>query len=113
MQEAADTTLQQQLARHLVGTLAQLSEDERSRVRNDWKDTDGAVIETAASLDADLLQAVNDAVNTVVGRKTRLTVQTRPDLIAGARLRIGGHVWDASLAGQLESIQPADAEKTA
>jgi F-type H+-transporting ATPase subunit b len=110
LQEAAGTALQGQLAKKLLDALAQLPDHERSQVRRDWKDGDGAVVETAAALDPASLREINDAVNAVVGRSVKLAVETRPALVAGARLRIGGHVWDASLAGQLETIRSSEAE---
>ena len=94
------------MAKRLVDTLAQLPEDQKSRVRKDWTDGDGAVLETASSLDSTATQEVTDAVEAVVGRKVKLAVEVKPALLAGARLRIGGHVWDASLAGQFEAIRP-------
>ena len=107
LQEAAGTSLQSQLAGRLSETLTQLSEDERLRMRRDWAIEDGAVLETAAPLDAASTRQIGDAVATLLGRKVDLTVEAKPALLAGARLRIGGHVWDASLAAQLEAI-PSD-----
>ncbi len=110
LREAAGTTLERQLARRLVESLSKLPEDERSRVREDWKSNDGAVVESAAALDAASLEEINQAVEAVVGQKVKLAVETRPALLAGARLRIGGRLWDASLAGQLESLRRAPAQ---
>jgi len=109
LREAAGTSLQQQLARRLVDSLTTLPETERARVRNDWKASDGAVVETAAALDSTSLEEINRAVEAVVGQKVKLAVETRPALVAGARLRIGGRLWDASLAGQLEALRAAGA----
>lgn len=105
LREAAGTTLQQQLAGHLVEALTRLPDEERSRVRRDWKAADGAVVELAAPLDPGSMQKLNDAVASVVGQQVKLDVETKPALLAGARLRIGGNVWDASLAGQLETVR--------
>ncbi len=110
LQEAAGTTLQQQLANHLIDALAQLSDAERSRVRTDWQGADGAIVETAAALEPEKIRKINDAVDSVVGQTVKLAVETRPALLAGARLRIGGHVWDASLAGQLDALRSDAAE---
>jgi F-type H+-transporting ATPase subunit b len=109
LREAAGTSLQQQLARRLVDSLTTLPETERARVRNDWKASDAAVVETAAALDSTSLEEINRAVEAVVGQKVKLAVETRPALVAGARLRIGGRLWDASLAGQLEALRAAGA----
>ena len=105
LQEAVGSTLQQQLAQRLVDTLWQLPENQRVRVRDDWSDADGATVETAATLDETSLQQITQAVNSLVGQAVNLAVESKPALLAGARLRIGGHVWDASLAGQLEALR--------
>ncbi|MBI3758607.1 MAG: F0F1 ATP synthase subunit delta [Deltaproteobacteria bacterium] len=42
-------------------------------------------------------------VASVAGRELTLNVQDNPALIGGVRLRIGGRLWDASIAGQLEA----------
>jgi F-type H+-transporting ATPase subunit b len=110
LREATSSTLQQQLASHVVEALTQLSESQRAQVRNDWNNRDGAVVETAATMDAVSLQEINEAVNAVMGQAVSLAVETKPALLAGVRLRIGGHVWDASLAGQLEAVRPGGAE---
>jgi F0F1-type ATP synthase delta subunit len=34
-----------------------------------------------------------------------MTVRVRPDLLGGVRLRIGGHVWDASISGPFEELE--------
>ncbi len=105
MTQSPCSTIQQQLAERLVDTLSQLPETERVQVREDWSDIDGAMVETATTLDATSLQQINLAVNAIVGQVVKLTVRAQPALLAGARLRIGGHVWDASLAGQFEALR--------
>ena len=67
---------------------------------------DGAVLETAGELDGRPLQAGHRAVAALLGQPVTLAVQAKPALVAGARLRLGGHVWDASLAGQLDAVKP-------
>ena len=108
LREAADATLQQQLIKRLVETLRQLSPADRAQVRGNGSDGEGVVLETAAALDAASVEQLNQAVGALVGRTVDLAVETRPALVAGARLRIGGHIWDASLAGQLETLPLAE-----
>jgi F-type H+-transporting ATPase subunit b len=103
LREASGAALSRQLATHLVETLKQLPESQRAQMRRDWASADGAVIETAEPIDDSLLGQFTDAISAVVGQKVSLDVQHAPALVAGVRLRIGGHVWDASLAGQLEA----------
>ncbi|HLN27569.1 MAG TPA: F0F1 ATP synthase subunit delta [Gemmataceae bacterium] len=99
--EASDRTLHQQLTLRLVETLRRLPEPERERLRSDGQADEGAVLETAQELDSEALGQINEAVSTLVGKPVPLTSRTRPALIAGLRLRIGGQVWDSSLAAPL------------
>jgi F-type H+-transporting ATPase subunit b len=99
--EAADATLHRQLALRLVETLQQVSEDDRGHLQAQWQSGDGAVLETAQKLDEPTLGRVAGAVAATLGRPVTPAVQLRPELLGGVRLRLGGQVWDASLAGQL------------
>jgi F-type H+-transporting ATPase subunit b len=103
LREATPAAFSRQLATHLVETLKQLPESQRAQVRRDWASGDGAVIETAEPMDEQTLCEITDAIAAVVGQKVSLAVQNAPALVAGVRLRLGGHVWNASLAGQLEA----------
>jgi F-type H+-transporting ATPase subunit b len=105
LSEAADEMLQQQFVRRLVESLGQLAEEERERLRADGQNGDGVLVETARELGAPEHQQVAAAVAALLNREATLTVQTRPELLAGVRLRVGGRVWDASLAGQLEAAE--------
>lgn len=100
LREATDRTVEAQLAARLVQSLHEVSDDERQRLRGEWTAADGALLEVAADAATDL-GAVRAAVTDLLGRPADLTVQVRPELLGGLRLRLGGHVWDASLAGQL------------
>jgi F-type H+-transporting ATPase subunit b len=104
--EATGSTLQRRFTGHVVEALAQLSESQRSQVRTDWNNKDGAVVETAAPIDTVSLQEINEAVDGVMGQAMELAVEIKPTLLVGVRLRIGGHVWDGSLAGQLDAVRP-------
>ena len=105
LSEASDQTLHRQLTLRVVDTLNELPEAEREALRTNWPIDDGAVLETAQDLDGATLGQLEKAVNAVAGRKVVLTLQPRPDLIGGVRLRLAGHVWDGSLAGQLGERQ--------
>jgi F0F1-type ATP synthase delta subunit len=45
------------------------------------------------------------AIESLAGRPLGMTVRVRPDLLGGVRLRIGGHVWDATISGPLEELK--------
>jgi F-type H+-transporting ATPase subunit b len=102
--EAADTTLNRQLALKLAETLEGIPEDERRRLQEQGQMNDGALLETASMLDDETCQRIAAAVTALAGRTVAPAVQTNPALLGGVRLRLGGHVWDASLAGQLEAV---------
>ncbi len=106
LHEVCGATVQQQLAGHLVDELRRISDDERTRLRAEWADGESAVLESAAALNGDVLHDLGGAVEMVAGRPLAVSVQVRPELLGGVRLRIGGHVWDASMAGCLEDIRP-------
>lgn len=105
LRESCDSTLNQQLARRLAESLADLPDKERQQLREHWQRDDGAVVESALELDAGALRTINQALATVINQPVDLAVQTRPALLGGVRLRVGGQVWDASLAGQLEAAR--------
>jgi F-type H+-transporting ATPase subunit b len=105
LSQASNAGLQRQLTLRLVEQLGGIPEDERQRLRGEWEADDSAVLETAAELNGDLLQAINTALESLVGRRVDIQVQARPALVGGLRLRIGGQVWDASLAGGLEEAR--------
>jgi F-type H+-transporting ATPase subunit b len=103
--QACNSSLQRQLAGRLVEELERIPEDDRRRLRGEWEADDSAVVETAAELNGETLQSLNGALESLAGRPVRLSVQSQPTLVGGLRLRVGGHVWDASLAGGLEAIR--------
>jgi F-type H+-transporting ATPase subunit delta len=106
---ASDSTLQHQLAGRLVDELRRIPVEERLRLRGEWDDGEAAVIETAAGLNGDDLRDLGGAIESLAGRPLGISVQVRPDLLGGVRLRIGGHVWDASMAGRLEELETSAA----
>jgi F-type H+-transporting ATPase subunit b len=99
--EAADRSLHQQLTLRLIETLHQAAQQDGEQLRAQWQPSDGAALETAEELDRETLGRVTEAVATVLGRPVTPAVQVRPELLGGVRLRLGGHVWDATLSGQL------------
>jgi F-type H+-transporting ATPase subunit b len=101
LREAADQTLHRQLVLRLVQTLTELPETECARLRAQCQTDGEALLETARDLDATALELVKQAVAAVAGKPVALTVQSKPVLLDGVRLRLGGCAWDASLAGQL------------
>lgn len=107
--EASDRTLHQQLALRLAQTLEQLPATEREGLQADWQIGDGPVLESAHDLDARTLEQLTRAVSGIVGRPVALAVQYRPELLGGVRLRLAGHVWDGSLAGQVAASDPSPA----
>ncbi|MBI3862873.1 MAG: F0F1 ATP synthase subunit delta [Planctomycetia bacterium] len=111
--EAADLSLDVQLAGRLVESLRQLPPEERDELRRTWQPRDMAVLETAADLNGSRPVAeITAAAGEILGREVTLQVQRRESLLGGVRLRLGGRVWDASLAGQLPGPSAAGARGT-
>ncbi|MFI5457470.1 MAG: F0F1 ATP synthase subunit delta [Isosphaerales bacterium] len=104
LHEASDSTLQRQLAGRLVATLQQIPETERQQLRRDWQADDSAIVETTADLNGQVLESLESALESLAGRKVSLSLQMKPALVGGLRVRLGGHVWDASLADAMRVI---------
>lgn len=105
IREVAGADLHQQLVEHLVEVLKALPEPERSALRIPGIADDAILLEAAAEVKGPLLQRLESAVSSVLGRPVVVAVRNTPTLISGARLRLGGHVWDASVTGQIEEVR--------
>ena len=64
-----------------------------------------ATITTASPMTPELEQRARRALETMTGKKVRLTVEVDADLIGGAVTQIGSMVYDGSLRTQLESLR--------
>jgi len=107
LSEAADLALDKQLTLRLVEALDQCPASDREELRRHWNADDQAVLESAGDLDGEVVQRLSGVIATLLGRPVALTVARQASLISGARLRLGGRVWDASVAGQLDGIRHA------
>jgi F-type H+-transporting ATPase subunit b len=104
--QACDADLNAQLARHLVAALQAIPGEERDRVRRDV--AGGAVIiEAASSLDEKCQRDLAAAVHEFLGHSCEVRFEVKPGLVGGALARLGGHVWDATVAAQLEAAKAA------
>jgi F-type H+-transporting ATPase subunit b len=110
LRESADASLHHRLIDRLVETLRGLPADERERLRAEWRPDEGAMLEAAAPCDGPILERVGATLADLAGRPVPLDVRTLPALIGGARLRMGGHVWDATLADRLDEARGAASE---
>jgi F-type H+-transporting ATPase subunit b len=107
--QSTDRTLHQQLISRLLASLESVSSDERRQLLIGWTAGDPAVIETAEDLDRESIDRITSAVATLVGQQIELEIKAKPGLISGACLRLGGHVWDASLSGPLDDVRQQEA----
>jgi F-type H+-transporting ATPase subunit b len=107
LREAAGVSVQERLVERLIETLRTLPDDERARLREEWQPDEAAVLETAAPCNGPLLKTIEATIAELAGRPVPLSVRTLSDLIGGARLRVGGHAWDATLADRLDEAQRA------
>jgi F-type H+-transporting ATPase subunit b len=105
LREAADASLQERLVARLLETLRALPAHQRAKLRDDWQYDASAVLESAAPCDGATLKSIEAIIEELAGRPVSLTVQTNPALIGGARLRVGGHAWDATLADRLDEAR--------
>ena len=109
LQQSADRTLHRQLVARLLESLAAVSDDERRQLLIGWQPGDPAVVETAEELDRESLDAISAAVAGIIRGQAAIQVKINPALVCGARLRLGGQAWDASLGGSLEAVRDAQA----
>jgi F-type H+-transporting ATPase subunit b len=105
--EVCDADMQHRLAVKLIEALTHISEDEQSRLRASLPANAGAAVETAMALDDVTLAEINAAVATLLGRPAPVAVAVNAELLGGLRLLVEGHVWDSTLAGQLEEARHA------
>jgi F-type H+-transporting ATPase subunit b len=106
LRESCDRTLNDQLALHLIEELRQLPAEKRQAVRDQWQPVDGAMLEMAGELDNATVQRITETAGDLVGQPLTLATTNVPALLGGVRLRLGGYIWDASLAAQLETPAP-------
>jgi F-type H+-transporting ATPase subunit b len=111
LRESCDRTLNDQLALHLIEELRALPVEKRQEVRDQWQPVDGALLEMAGALDNITVQRIQETVGELVGQPLTLATANVPALLGGVRLRLGGHIWDASLAAQLETPAPVSEEE--
>jgi F-type H+-transporting ATPase subunit b len=104
--QASDATLNAQLTRKLTAALRGVTGDERERVRRDAGDGE-AVVESAAALDSPARDELTAALRELLGRDCAVKFEENPSLVGGALVRVGGHVWDATVAAQLEAAKAA------
>jgi F-type H+-transporting ATPase subunit b len=111
--EAANLKLESAMAQRLIESLRQLPQVDRDELRRTWQPRDMAVLETSAELNGSpLVDQISAAASDILGQRVALKVERRESLVVGVRLRLGGRVWDSSLAGQLEGISQPDLRGT-
>jgi len=103
--EAAGSDLQHQFVLRLAESLEQFPEPERNRLRVSTNGDAGATLESAGEVESAVLERLTRAVSSVLGKQVAVTVISVPALISGARLRVGGQIWDASVAGQWDELR--------
>lgn len=104
LRESVGTSLDEQLAARLAETLEAAANDARTRAAVDGG-ADAPILESAAELTAPARERLERAVAALATTPLPVVRRTNPDLLGGVRLRIGGAVWDATLAGQLEQAR--------
>lgn len=64
-----------------------------------------ATVTTAVELDDDQKSALQEVLSEKFGKNIILTTETDEDLIGGAVARVGGRVYDGSVANQLDQLK--------
>lgn len=102
LRDASDEDLDTRLANRLAQTVGSLAPAEREGLIRNWNAGETATLEAAHDLPPETVKQVHDAVAGVLGHDIALHVQLTPELVCGVRLRLDGHIWDASLASQMK-----------
>ena len=63
-----------------------------------------ARVEHAGALHADTLSSMQKDLEAYYNRKLRMTTKENSDLLAGFCIFVGDDVWDASVAGHIETL---------
>jgi len=63
------------------------------------------IVETARPLAAEDESRLREVAGKIAGRKVALSVQVRPELVGGVRLRIGNVLYDGSLQSALSQLE--------
>jgi len=64
-----------------------------------------AVVETAGPLNEAQLRSITSQIEQMTGKKTLVTVQEHPELIAGIRINVDGKTVDASLKANMARLE--------
>jgi F-type H+-transporting ATPase subunit b len=104
--QACNAALNEQLIHRLVEVLRGVTDAEREQVCRD-AGTGEVRIESATALTNTTRAELTAAVRELLGRECAPKVEIRPALIGGALVCVGGHVWDATLAAQLDAAKVA------
>jgi F-type H+-transporting ATPase subunit b len=104
--QACDRSLNEQLARHLADAVRAVSGGEREKIQRDAESGE-VVVESAQALDEPTSTNLSAAVHESLGRACAMKYEVNPRLVCGVLLRIGGRVWDATFAAQLDEARAA------
>jgi F0F1-type ATP synthase delta subunit len=91
----------------LLERLVREVHDQTAALRSEDEVTGGSDVslDVARALDDPMEARLRSELETALGRPVRLSVRDDPDLLAGAVLRIGDRVLDASVAGGLTLLR--------
>lgn len=78
--------------------------DQYQALRDEHRGIVDATVQVARPLADEDRETLTDALEAKTGKSVRLHVEEDPDLIGGLLVRIGDHVYDASVRNQLSSL---------
>jgi F-type H+-transporting ATPase subunit b len=106
--EVSGADLDTRLAQRLAEGVRSLPEKERLVMARSVRLDDTATLESPHELAPQVIREIEAALAEALRRHVSLRVQAAPELVSGVRLRLDGHVWDASLTGQLRGPLETD-----
>lgn len=100
--DASGDDLDARLACRLADRIRSLAPAEREGLAHSWTAGDEVTLEAPRQLAPAAVAPVHAAIVELLGHDVALRIQQNAELMSGVRLRLDGHVWDASLAGQMK-----------
>ena len=104
--DLASQSLEEQSASVFIDRLDKLSKDEKTQFSKAFKSgSDPVLVRTAFDLPSKQQTEIKNAVDEILGAKTKFQFETSPELISGIELSANGYKLEWSITAYLNSLQ--------
>lgn len=108
----ASVSLEEQSVNTFIKRLTESKDEEKKQFIDAFKSNANAIlVRSAFDLPEKQQAEINNAVDTILGTKTRFQFKTTPELISGIELTTNGYKLAWSLSGYLDSLEKSFTEK--